>query len=625
MLNVDEKGRNMSTTLLIAHCMLRMGFGNLFEGQYVLPTGIDETKLSNVDWRGVHAPTALGEILERLNCIFALQADGKVKIERVGVGARPNVSADQLLAELPAEGLDRRGKTVVFTSWPNQVVKTAETSDDFELVGLDADGKWKALKDLSYLNGMSPLETARNAFYNVPFEHREQAKALMYRCIRLKPDKFPHLVLKQRYENQQPLPVKVEANLALPVAKLWTNSSVTLRATHLYVTRIDGKWNSILRVHQTLLRVTEPAFTDPDEDFAYSKAAELRAGDLKLTISAEAYEKPAADGIEGRPVYFAVGFTREDGALRKLSAEETKAALESAPDRIVVPEPSWILHEDVNGGSNRAELEAQAERQAARYLRDGAASVTQVILGYYQVELSGVVSEISINQGELKTEVQCLAWYQPNGVTPASFRKLMKGQNADPRARVAVDRVQRGADPQPVTSLGPSGGATAGGEAPMFAIISSAERQGEAWRWIYQGWIAQKFGLGYGGGDGESNEGWQAVDMPGPITIYNMAEAMNHSTGGAPLLGNGYDTRNLEGTQLEPKPIPIGRVVRIYRVQTLSPTLQRVTEYWCDWNNAVDGPYPAGLADVVWDGTAKKLKKQASDGTWTDITDFEAC
>ena len=114
------------------------------------------------------------------------------------------------------------------------------------------------------------------------------------------------------------------------------------------------------------------------------------------------------------------------------------------------------------------------------------------------------------------------------------------------------------------------------GDYSVWGKITGAARDGSNWRWTYQFAEAYKAGKGLAAG-------WATT--PGGATgeAYNGAEAANGATG---LLGNGVTTANLDGTAIQPQPVPAGVVVRL----TWTPFgLAGEGEWWFTTMNGLDG------------------------------------
>lgn len=108
----------------------------------------------------------------------------------------------------------------------------------------------------------------------------------------------------------------------------------------------------------------------------------------------------------------------------------------------------------------------------------------------------------------------------------------------------------------------------------LFARITGNTQDGSNKRWIYDFEQVAKTSAGYGG--------WEAIDGGLVDVAYNLAEDQNGATG---LWGNGVDSSNIAGTNLDIKPIPTGLIVRLFAIVVTDGT----TEYWLDVSNAIDG------------------------------------
>jgi hypothetical protein len=119
--------------------------------------------------------------------------------------------------------------------------------------------------------------------------------------------------------------------------------------------------------------------------------------------------------------------------------------------------------------------------------------------------------------------------------------------------------------------------ASAAYQAPRIIVrVTGNTRDGTNWRWTYNFTEVIKTAAGFGGWTDKSG------GLTGTGTLRNLIEDQNGTTAGGGVLGNGVDVDNL-GT-FEPQPIPTGTRIEIWAVSVAG-----ATEYWCQYENGVDG------------------------------------
>jgi hypothetical protein len=274
-INFDGDKKQYSNHELIEMCLLLMGLKDQYTIKFDVPL---LPHMKNLEWRGNHAPSELEKILDQLHCVFALQSDGKVLIEPLGKGTEPNVPIVQQLPEAPLiPNLDRRGKTVVFSSQPNAIIDTVtmkKPGDGFEFVAQDELGNWVEVSQLSsILGGKSPSETVRTKFKSVSEGFREKMQVELYHFIRILPQQFPFGIL--RTLNTAPgveriITVKAKVAVLDKERGLWVNSNglVECQVTHIlpFRNKIGEDAFTMLVVAQRLGKLVDsPGHTGPGE------------------------------------------------------------------------------------------------------------------------------------------------------------------------------------------------------------------------------------------------------------------------------------------------------------------------------------------------------------------------
>jgi len=107
----------------------------------------------------------------------------------------------------------------------------------------------------------------------------------------------------------------------------------------------------------------------------------------------------------------------------------------------------------------------------------------------------------------------------------------------------------------------------------IIVRVSGNTRDGSNWRWTYNFTEVVKTAAGFGGWTDRSG------GRTGTGTLRNLIEDQNLTSG---QLGNGVTVANL-GT-LTPQPIPTGT-----RIEVWAEVVGSATEYWCQYENGVDG------------------------------------
>jgi hypothetical protein len=357
----------------------------------------------NLQWRGNHAPTELGRILEAAHHVIYPRMDGTIGIHEIGDGADAEETADpeRMLPPFEIPALDRRGKTVVYTSAPHRVMATRTwtgvgAGQPLEWV-LPQGGVWRVQDDVYGGAGVAAV-TVRNRFRTVPEAVREQYRRHTFRAVRLRPTNG--------------------AMLDLLVNRDRTTRAIELRAW--VATTADGgvTWSpatgaSDIPTMEKFCNVVTSGLvmgdvaaetTDPEYQFR-----ELAAGRVALTATIE----------EER--YYQVGYVAElGGGVRRLSEAEVVAALADR-DTMVVPAPELRLFVFNNEEVNRAELEAASAQMARRLLAGSGQSIRiSRTRGFGPPNnLSGRVCRISLSQERLLTEFRTMAWWVPSSARMA--------------------------------------------------------------------------------------------------------------------------------------------------------------------------------------------------------------
>lgn len=184
--------------------------------------GYDVSKLPNdarpeVLWDLDNAAEALDQLCAAAGCRVCLTLDNKVKIVRLGDGdAMPNgpIESDNLIADPP-----EKPDIIAVATGPI----THQADLELEAVGLDTDGEYKLLEDLSYYPGSIAKYDVPGMFNITDAASRKLALESVFRCYRVKvPATIPtHRDTKEKIEKlDQILPLgtkQVEINATTKV------------------------------------------------------------------------------------------------------------------------------------------------------------------------------------------------------------------------------------------------------------------------------------------------------------------------------------------------------------------------------------------------------------------------
>lgn len=388
--------------------------------------------LKNLKWRGNHAPTELEKILGELNHVLTLRQDGSFQIFEIGDATGAEIpQTDTIEADGFAMPLvDRRGKVVVFASFPTAVTDTRTITGlkakRWQLVCPDIDGQFKTIDQHSLLSTLDLEQLVRDGFAEIPERYRDTIRNFLFRCIRLDPDEFgaPPLLRKKLDGKGLESAAEFEALVAVQGTDgLWRNSAsfVQIPVWHLYEN------GSVVQLQLPLLKLMDPVATDHPE--IYAKA--IGADDLRGTVSLEVLDKQA-DGSR-RPRYFFCGFQQSLGRIVKLTPEEVQTAIEGKDsDRLIVARPELRLFLSQGEPINQKELEDRCELLAPRFVRgSGSEAKVYISKGFVAGNLNGLVARIKYSQEHPQTTFEVLTWWAPH----ASY--LMRGKESDAAASVA--------------------------------------------------------------------------------------------------------------------------------------------------------------------------------------------
>lgn len=390
----------------------------------------DQAPINNVEWRGSHAATELEKILVATKHAMRCKADGTIDLVQIGKGTGPSVPADQMLAELPFQGVERRGRSVVFTSAPNAILETKTivgpmqdasgggvlagdetTSTDtntWQFVVLDKDRVWKPIKESSFYKTANPLDSIKKDFSDIDETYRDLVRTTLYRCVRLNPKTFgPAPIRAEMVSNEQGNTIlqvsgiEFKAKLAIRNAQgVWDNSQDLVPTV---VTNVldNGR---IICVAERLLQVSG-ATADPK-----TAAQEIGDNDLSVRCTRERYEQD--DKGRWLPKYFWVGFTQQLGKIATLDEDGVNNVMASA-DAVIVRRPDLrlVVIDDVE--VNRGKLEDIAGGLAPAYVASGDPAKMVYAAGFVAGETDGLVAKITYDQDKVMTALHVATFFFP--------------------------------------------------------------------------------------------------------------------------------------------------------------------------------------------------------------------
>jgi len=440
----------------------------------------DFPPLRNLQWHGAHAPTELAKVLEHCNAVFCPQTSGNVSIELVGNGDLPQIPAGQQEYQIQLPGIDRRGKTVVFSSAPTAVVDTCT------LTGVDhASGGTNPLvyvtrqSDDSYAPMGGSLASTIQAHGAYPSD--------AYRALAVQPATFdPRLqpVLRRAFSSDSTAVksgIQVQATIAVQAGDgSWSNQAQTIAVTHVFS---EG---NILTLAQRLGQVSSPTPTptptptpisDPDANFQEVPAS--GSGSLSVTLTMESVAPNPANNLLMVREFFYSGWRRDVGSGNptQLSDDDVNSALADPSQDVVVlhrPEMRLVRNQTAASGfpaskyssgetDNSSDLNTRCQQLADRYLRGSGNPAKEIACkGFVAAELSGQVAEIRIDQAAVRTVFKIMTWWLPSGQTGKLYRGEggYGGSGSPPAGGAAATGGKAGASGGVPGGGAPSGGST---------------------------------------------------------------------------------------------------------------------------------------------------------------------
>jgi hypothetical protein len=437
----------MTMTQLVQACLTAMGLTTV-----AVPADLDNTAAPNdLKWLGSHAPTELQKLLQRANYCLALSTAGTFKLWSIGQGPGPEIPPARRLPQVTLKGMDRRGKTVVFTSYPNQIISTYQlpatggaTPTDPQGNPVDPSvfryvytqynasggaGPWTAIDSCGWYNG-SAGTAVQNHFNGTNAANDENAATMAFRYIQLDPTRFdPDMspILRKTFDVPVAIPSsngslpqlivpQFQANIVLndPTDGTWflTNEHPVVPVTH----KLD---QNVLLMGCHRLGKMDTEYNGVHDPDPYFQKLNFSSGS-DVTFVNFSVPKCLFNASTGHmdPQYFHAGFQRTGPTVSTIVQLDPESTLDAMSDRdtIIVPLPELQLVE-VNGAAlNTADLNGRAMKYASRYLID--ATSPPVVLGstgFFSFDPNGFISQVEWDQNEAVTHITSLGWFRPTG------------------------------------------------------------------------------------------------------------------------------------------------------------------------------------------------------------------
>jgi hypothetical protein len=509
----DKNGRPLTSNKELADmCLAAMGAG------ISAPASMTkQTALKNIEWRGTHAATELGRILDELGYVFAVAQDGSFRIFKMGEGSGSEEfsAASQVVpGGITLPGGDRRGKTVVFCSAPTPVANTVTVKgikdEAWEFVAEDSDGKWRWIGDLKILNGKAAPDIVRNNFQDIAEKYRARARTQFYRCVRLDPAKWNYapvyrqLLLKGKPASTPEFDARVA--VADQGGRIYVTPAAPVRL-HVLAIVDAGPAGPVVIFNERIGKTTTNANLDkksvnPDADFQELDSVQDFQG--KVTIEAQ-------ENVGGvyRPTYFFAGYIKGPGGIVQLPQDAAKAAMTSA-DTLIVARPELQLLQEDGTETNRQELEDACHALADRWLANSdTLAKVHLLVGFARVNLSGKISSISITQSPPMTKVKEMTWFRPAGTYLSEVKdRAGEGGVGGGSAQAYQGQARARASGSPRASRGCSSrrAGAAGGDARRGRADRDprCQPEGRERGRVVQGEVGQRGGEDHGGAAGEA-------------------------------------------------------------------------------------------------------------------------
>jgi hypothetical protein len=412
-----------TTTELIQACLDKMNLGGV-----AIPAAAGSIEAPrNIKWFGNHAPTELHKLLDLCGIVFVPGLNGMATLAQMTSDGTPQLPAGEVLPEMKVSAADRRGKVVIFSSYPSRTIVTGDDDGPdpgtWFFVVQDRFDEWVSIDACNLLPG-GPASHIADNFARVPLKYQERIRAQVYRFIQANQDMPAGAapILNDRFEaNGRSYPISVTASVAVQDRSTgrWGNTAGPIEIAVKF--RLDP---DILQLDRPLITVTGPTYD----------ALGSYGGPANFTVRSS-YEDAEQQGQAGDwlPKYFHAGFSRTGaaGGIDTLADGDVENAIDGATkDAIILTRPELRLFRVDDQEVNKDALTSAAKSQAAQFLKE--ASKPNRILatrGFTSIAPSGLVSEVEWDQKSLKTTLKLCDWYVPSGALEirGELRKLEAG------------------------------------------------------------------------------------------------------------------------------------------------------------------------------------------------------
>lgn len=412
-LNKSES-RKMSFSEMFLACLEAMG-----DDDPAAPQEFEQIQPpQDVKWFGNHAPSELEKLLTLGNAVYCPKLSGRGRVEIIGSGPYPEgaVFGDDTLPPISIPALDRRGRSVVFSSYPNRCVEFIEQTElstlGWAFVVQDDDGRWCEPQFALCLNngqlGGRMIEHFQEKFVKIKdakARERLLAQAYFYIAYMGLDERIGNVLTKKIDEDQALSALEVTARYAVldGTIEMYRNSVDLLPIRAEFIG--NGR---ILKLDRRLVRIQDDkVFVDADGYYTY--AQEPLSDDLKIRFAVELAEKDQAG--KWRPRYYHVGFFKEAGALVKMSDSEVENEISGRGEAVFVPRNDLVPVVKDGDIANRDDLEARAKALANIYVGESGDDL-QIFAarGFHPAEPGGLVSEVKWSQEKLLTTVTIRGW-----------------------------------------------------------------------------------------------------------------------------------------------------------------------------------------------------------------------
>lgn len=446
---------------IIAWCLQAMGQG---DGDRSTWYSFDDLPpLRNLKWMGNHAPGELAKVLDALGGTLLVYTDGTllVTLAQADDPNQPSQNpppADRLIMDIPTPTLERRGKTVIFTSAPTPVCETIHLgANRLRFVIRNSKGQWTPLADSpDVLLGAAgtpvagvwlppALAFAKPDWIDPKFQ--EQVFNDLFHVIALRDDSYQPLmspILRKTFVNGDWIHgIDVEADVVGSDGYGFRNhdgvkctADTLLQGNIVHVQNLlarfrDGEWHPSLGTPYVDLAINPSGMT-------HNNYIDYDIDHVRVTLTvARATAGPAPDQ-PGKIEFFNCGFMMGPAGIVQLADADVLNALDHpTADIVIIPRPEMrlILNGDAaNDADARQRLVDECKALAARFLAGSGGPPRIVrVKGFWNRWLDGTTNEVRFDQENLTTTYQINRWYVPTNVRARQLLSNQLGAAAFPK------------------------------------------------------------------------------------------------------------------------------------------------------------------------------------------------